>query len=81
MVNAFGFVTGLLGRGVLLHRAGRADDVESAYQLSPDRSQTCRADRQARVPIYLALGVMDRERLDGCCGSVYHQEMERTFDT
>jgi hypothetical protein len=34
VVAAFGFVAGLLGRGLLLGRAGRADDVEIAYQLS-----------------------------------------------
>lgn len=30
----FGFVTGLLGRWVLLHRASRVDDAETAYLLS-----------------------------------------------
>jgi hypothetical protein len=31
---AFGFITGLLGRWILLGNAGRADDVETAYRLS-----------------------------------------------
>jgi len=31
---AFGFITGLLGRWILLGSAARATDVESAYQLS-----------------------------------------------
>jgi hypothetical protein len=34
VVAAFGFVTGLLGRGLLLHRAGQADEVEIAYQFA-----------------------------------------------
>jgi hypothetical protein len=31
---AFGFVTGLLGRWILLRGAGRSDEVETAYRLS-----------------------------------------------
>jgi hypothetical protein len=34
IVVAFGFITGLVGRWILLRNAGQADDVETAYRLS-----------------------------------------------
>lgn len=34
VVVGIGFITGLLGRWILLHNAARADEVETAYRLS-----------------------------------------------